>query len=882
MQVLTTATKAPSLGGTTRPRFGLALLLLLLVLLLLFHKSLAPGMTVFSNDGPLGAISANSGALPQGFTGVWLDLNWLGGRGITAPPTLSTMLAWICGPVLFSKIYPGFALLVLGLSSWFFFRQLKLSPLACLLGALASMLNSGAVSIAGWGLPMWAIARAMVFVALALLVTTDRGNRWVNAALAGLAVGMDVSEGFDVGAIFSLLVAAFVVFQSLAQSKGNAKEIAAGGLRLVVVVLFAGLLAAQTVSSLVGTQVQGIAGTEQDQKTREEQWDWATQWSLPKVETLRVIIPGLFGYRMDTPEGGNYWGRVGRQPGWEQHHQGFPRHSGSGEYAGVLVAMLAAWALFQSFRGAKSIFTADQRKFIWFWGGAALICLLFAFGRHAPFYRIIYALPYFSTIRNPIKFMQPFQVALIVLFGFGVHGLVQSYISPARQQLASFGANLKSWWKNASPFERKWTTGLVAFVVISLLGTLVFVSSRSDIARSLSNDGFSLDQAREITGFASKELGWYLFFLLMSAGMVIGFMSGWFAGQRAKIGALLLGAVLVADLVRANEPWILYYDYKEKYASNALIDILREKPYEHRVTVVSFLDPRQIPGLGDLQNIYRVLWAQHHFPFYNIQSLDVTQEPRRPAEKIAFQQAMGNAILRYYELTSTRYIIGLAGLVDPLNQQLDPQKKRFRLHTAFALAQERSDGPILVQTNATGPFALLEFTGALPRAKLYTQWEVQTNDQAVLQQLASPAFDPHQSVFIANNIPNPANNATNATAASVQITDYAPKHITLKSEAPVPTVLLMTDRYDPDWKVWVDGKSETVLRANYLMRALYLPAGNHTIEFRFQPRATALWVSLSALGIGAVLLLLLLVTPGREPERGTDEGARIDNKDVQL
>ena len=51
---------------------------------------------------------------------------------------------------------------------------------------------------------------------------------------------------------------------------------------------------------------------EQDSATKEKQWNFATQWSLSKAETLRVLIPGLFGYRMDTPEGGNYWGKVGQ------------------------------------------------------------------------------------------------------------------------------------------------------------------------------------------------------------------------------------------------------------------------------------------------------------------------------------------------------------------------------------------------------------------------------------------------------------------------------------------------------------------------------------------------------------------------------------------
>src|SRR5688500_19703903 len=38
------------------------------------------------------------------------------------------------------------------------------------------------------------------------------------------------------------------------------------------------------------------------------------------------------------------------------------------------------------------------------------------------------------------------------------------------------------------------------------------------------------------------------------------------------------------DLVPANKPWVVYYDYKQRYASNAVIDFLRKDAHEHRVT----------------------------------------------------------------------------------------------------------------------------------------------------------------------------------------------------------------------------------------------------------------------------------------------------------
>ena len=111
-------------------------------------------------------------------------------------------------------------------------------------------------------------------------------------------------------------------------------------------------------------------------------------------------------------DGSQYRGNVGRQPGYEQHHSGFPRHSGSGEYAGCFGNPGCLWALAYSFVAGSKTYTLKERKLIWFWGVMALISVLFAFGRYAGFYQFIYKLPYFSNIRNPIKFMHPFHLSV--------------------------------------------------------------------------------------------------------------------------------------------------------------------------------------------------------------------------------------------------------------------------------------------------------------------------------------------------------------------------------------------------------------------------------------------------------------------------------------
>ena len=59
------------------------------------------------------------------------------------------------------------------------------------------------------------------------------------------------------------------------------------------------------------------------------------------------------------------------------------------------------------------------------------------------------------------------------------------------------------------------------------------------------------------------------------------------------MGGILLGLLLVADLGRANVPWVITWNWVQKYATNPVIDFLREKPYEHRVAVLAVQSRRR-------------------------------------------------------------------------------------------------------------------------------------------------------------------------------------------------------------------------------------------------------------------------------------------------
>ena len=885
---------------------------LIIVTLFLFWDSLDPALILFSNDGPLGSISTDAIEMPGTFSGYWHDLNWLGYEQPSASPGIYMALGLLLQKsVLYLKWCTPICLVILGLSAWFFFRTLGFRNLACTIGAVAAAFNMEVVSYACWGLPSRSLTFATSFLAGAFVLRALKSRPCPNLALAGICVGLGLMEGYDIGALFSLYIAAFVLFGFVIKRLESEKPVALGQAAgrgfagVAVVALVAGLAASQTMSTLVDTQLQGTGSDPQTPAQRaaakERQWTFLTQWSLPKMETLRIVIPGLYGYRLDTPrpydgnklrslDGGNYWGSMGQDPVLDRvaeveeviaafgqrnvvpgelasalnvsvqkatqlmalvqnKNQFLQRHSGSGEYAGIIVVLLAAWALFFALQKRANIYSPTERRMILFWTVLAVVSLLLAYGRHAVFYQLIHQLPFFNTMRNPIKFLHPMHLGLIVLCGYSIEGLLRL----AKREAAE-----------PSRAARLWIRGTGIAAGLMLLGSLIFGASKKLLGINIASRGFDPAAAQAMASFSVMEI--ILSALLLGVGALL--IAKVMRGNAAAKWAVALGLLILIDLTRANSPWVQYDDYKHKYeGNNPLISTLAKSPHEGRVTI------SPLPS-GLLNQLYRIEWLQHQFLYNNVQSLDLVQMPRMATDHEAFERRFtitGDTNTHYlagrrWELTNTRWILGGTNDVAFFNRQFDPAKSRFTVASNFVVGlrpgTKNPNAPgtedFTTQFNSAGPYSLIRFDGALPRARLYSQWQVQTNDATTLETLAKREFDPQATVIV--NAPIAPSAAALGQAVGEVITQsYRPKEIRLTAQATGDSVLLLNDHWSAHWRVTVDGQPSELLRCNYVMRGVRLSPGSHEVVFRFQPPMTWLYVSLASLLGGFGLLGFVIV-----------------------
>jgi len=822
--------------------------------------------------------------MPAALFGSWSDLNGYGVRDPGAAPSITFALFWLLGPLLYAKFYAVITLLFVGVCAWSCLRQWGLGRLAAAFGGLVAALSPDFFAVSCWGVGSQALCFGLNYLALGLVVSIRPMPPWVRYPLAGFLVGMGVLEAADIGAIFSVVTAVLVVAHCIITHEHRVKGAALGCVRVGVIAAFAAVIAASALSSLVGTQIKGVVGTDPDQRTKLERWNWATQWSLPKRESLGMLVPGLFGHRMDSPDGGAYWGFEGRDPAWDQYFasgkqgpppRGFIRYGGGATYLGVFVLMVALWAATQSTRGQASVFSLPRRKWVWFLMGVMFVSLLLGFGRFAPFYQFFYELPYASTIRNPAKFLHVFQWALVLLFGIGMDGLARR-MDTSGQNPRGMIEQLETWWKRqASAFDRNWVRGLVFAMGAGLAAWGIFASSRESLINYLQEGLFAPETANAIAGFSISQVGWFLVLLAVASTLFTLVLSGYFCGRRVGTGVVLIGLFLVIDLARVGANWVITYDWKERYvepATNPLFDLLRQHPNQQRVTIVpewlprGVRAPQNVAGAQDLLGqVYGSEWLQHLFQFYDIQSLDIIQMPRVPQDIAAFEMAMQfdgkpehlYRIARKWQLTNTRYILCATGLGDAV-KLLDPESRRFKPVMMFEFFQDRMSGPILLRTNTAGPFELLEFTGALPRARLYSQWQVLTNDTAVLQRLDEKDFDPEKTVLVSNTPGMATSVTTNVSEGVVEILDYAPKKLVMRAKSEFPAVLLVNDKFDSDWLVKVDGQAANLLRLNFIMRGVFLDKpGIHRVEFEFRPPRTGLYISLAAIAVALGLITYL-------------------------
>jgi len=187
----------------------------------------------------------------------------------------------------------------------------------------------------------------------------------------------------------------------------------------------------------------------------------------------------------------------------------------------------------------------------------------------------------------------------------------------------------------------------------------------------------------------------------------------------------------------------------------------------------------------------------------------------------------------------------LPATVTPAALQIESRLPIGTLHLRGLTLVNRAVGahwPLIVSTSGRfdrvhdGDVKIYENLDCLPRAYVVHQARVVPTDEVALATLADPSFNPATEVILtappSSPLPPPS---SPLSLPSSSLLSYGPEQVVISTTLSAPGYLVLSDTWYPGWRATVDGVESPIERANYMLRAVAVPAGTHRVVFTYQP-----------------------------------------------
>ncbi len=550
--------------------------------------------------------------------------------------------------------------------------------------------------------------------------------------------------------------------------------------------------------------------------TRGLDLDYATAWSYGKTETFNLLIPDFMGRDSATtlPDDGQTAAElsdIGRSLGapslgsWARQ---LPAYWGTQPYTGG-PTYLGAAALFLALLGA--FWSQGRNK--WWIIAVSLLMILLAWGRN---------------------FMGFTELAFKCLPGYNKFRTVSMTLVVVQWAVPLLGAfALMQLWKGGMPRERirkgiAWAAGITGglCLLFALAGGSLFDFGRAASADQMSDTFRQVFAANGLQSYidrgmdaewgdavaqaiAADRAGMMQADAWRSLGMILfaaGCVALWAARRIGRGTAVaLLAAVMLLDLVPVDRRFLS----DENFVS------------PRRTQVTPSAADRAI--MQDTEPGYRVL--------------NLTVSPFNDATTSYFHRSVGG----YHGAKLARY----QDLIDRYLNDLNPAVLDM-LNTRYLIVPGE-DGQPRAQRR-TSAFGAAWFVDSLAGAAS-AQEEIDLLERANLRTTA--VVDDRLAEKIEPQAPTPETLAS----ARIGLTEYRPNYLRYEYSAPEKAVAVFSEiYYDKGWTAYVDGKESPYFRADYVLRAMELPAGKHVVEWRFRAPG---WNTVEAVtGICSALILL--------------------------
>ena len=129
---------------------------------------------------------------------------------------------------------------------------------------------------------------------------------------------------------------------------------------------------------------------------------------------------------------------------------------------------------------------------------------------------------------------------------------------------------------------------------------------------------------------------------------------------------------------------------------------------------------------------------------------------------------------------------------------------------------------------------------------------------------ALDGFKPSNTAIVDTSFSEQIIDGLDNIASSIVLTEYKPNYLKYNSNSINDGIAIFSEiYYDKGWNAYVNGELKPHFRANYVLRGMKIPAGNHVVEFKFEPAVYHVSEQI-ALASSVVLLLLLAFVSVKE------------------
>ncbi len=519
-------------------------------------------------------------------------------------------------------------------------------------------------------------------------------------------------------------------------------------------------------------------------------YGYASSWSFSPWEMITFIIPSFFGFG-----GATYWGKM--------PFTDYPL------YMGIVVLFLALLA-----------FIIKRDRYVIFFGIIAAFSLLVSFGKHLP---ILYNpmfdfLPFFNKFRVPSMIHILLDLMVVLLAGIGLSQLIALKESDDKIGFQRKVKSVRSYF---------YVFGSVAIflMLFVVLGKSIIFGWMDSAARPLPPQG-------QLAAYQKILADTVVMLILLGFS---GFLTLYFLNSKMKANMLVLMfmLLLIVDL------WVVNYkiiepkpamDEKAFFGKNEVVDFLQRQPGTFRIFPVNVGQPGEKPDnwwmYFKLENVYGYHAAK--IKIYQ-ETMDALQFPQSYFMKFLKRENNQTMLNPNMHEIQQDLLVGHQAFLNMLNCKY--------LISSYPIP-DTSCQPIY-----RGNQYIFENKHALPRAFFVDTIVVKQSKEEIFDFIKSGKFDPATTAILEEM---PDIKIQPSAENDVQVTARDIHSIKLQASVAAPALMVLSEIYYPaGWNAYVDGQPTKIYKTNYILRSIFLPPGEHAIEFRFAPASftLGLWIS---------------------------------------